>query len=103
MDWAAVPTAGAAQSFFIPPETRGNVLCCLCGTSIPPNRTSMCIACIRSQVDITEGIQKQVSILWCKECERYLQPPKHWVRAALESKELLTFCLKRIKGLSKVQ
>lgn len=63
----------------------------------------MCIACIRSQVDITEGIQKQVTVLWCKQCERYLQPPKHWVRAALESKELLTFCLKRIKGLSKVR
>lgn len=62
----------------------------------------MCVNCIRSQVDITEGLQKQVTILWCKECERYLQPPKHWVRAALESKELLTFCIKRLKGLQKV-
>jgi hypothetical protein len=41
----------------------------------------------------------QVTILWCKECGRYLQPPKHWVRAEPESKELLTFCTKRIKGL----
>jgi nonsense-mediated mRNA decay protein 3 len=40
-----------------------------------------------------------VTILWCKECGRYLQPPKHWVRAEPESKELLTFCTKRIKGL----
>jgi hypothetical protein len=40
-----------------------------------------------------------VTILWCKDCNRYLQPPKHWVRAELESKELLTFCLKRIRGL----
>ena len=40
-----------------------------------------------------------MTILWCKDCNRYLQPPKHWVRAELESKELLTFCLKRIKGL----
>lgn len=62
----------------------------------------MCVNCIRSQVDITEGIQKQVTLLWCKECERYLQPPKHWVRAALESKELLTLCIKRLKGLQKV-
>ncbi|CAL5219010.1 g766 [Coccomyxa viridis] len=63
----------------------------------------MCVNCIRSQVDITEGIQKQVTLLWCKECERYLQPPKHWVKAALESKELLTLCLKRLKGLQKVK
>ena len=31
------------------------------------------------------------------------QPPKAWVRAELESKELLTFCLKKVKGLSKVK
>lgn len=63
----------------------------------------MCVNCIRSQVDISEGIQKQVTILWCKMCGRYLQPPKHWVMAEPESKELLTFCIKRIKGLQKVK
>ena len=55
-----------------------------------------------AQVDITAGLQKQVTLLWCKECGRYLQPPKHWVAAAPESKELLTFCIKRLKGLQKV-
>jgi len=54
-------------------------------------------------VDITEGVQKQVTVLWCKDCGRYLQPPKHWLKAELESKELLTFCIKKIKGLSKVR
>jgi nonsense-mediated mRNA decay protein 3 len=44
-----------------------------------------------------------VTVLWCKECGRYLQPPKHWLRAELESKELLTFCIKKIKGLNKVR
>jgi len=63
----------------------------------------MCVNCIRSQVDITEGIQKQVAILWCKSCGRYLQPPKHWVAADPESKELLTFCIKRIRGMQKVK
>ena len=57
----------------------------------------------RLQVDITEGIQKQCSILWCKECNRYLSPPKHWVVAELESKELLTYCIKRVRGLQKVR
>ena len=78
-------------------------LCCLCGVSIPPNPTNMCVNCIRNQVDITEGIQKQVTVLWCKMCGRYLQPPKHWLQAEPESKELLTFCIKRIRGLQKVK
>ena len=50
----------------------GTVLCCLCGTSIAPNPAAMCANCIRSQVDITEGIQKQCTVLWCKECNRWL-------------------------------
>lgn len=77
-------------------------LCCLCGIQIAPNPTNMCVNCIRSQVDLTEGIQKQVNILWCKMCGRYLQPPKHWLMAQPESKELLTYCIKRIKGMQKV-
>ena len=77
-------------------------LCCLCGTAILPNSSNMCVNCLRSQVDITEGLQKQATVLWCKECGRYLQPPKHWLRAEPESKELLTFCVKKIKGLQKV-
>ena len=43
----------------------------------------------------------QLSLLWCAACERYLQPPKHWARANPESKELLTLCLRRIKGIGK--
>ena len=69
---------------------------------ILPNPTNMCASCIRTQMDITEGIQKQVNILWCKMCGRYLQPPKHWLLAQPESKELLTYCIKRVKGLQKV-
>jgi hypothetical protein len=41
-------------------------LCCLCGTNILPNPSNMCVNCIRSQVDITEGIQKQVGR--CRVC-----------------------------------
>jgi hypothetical protein len=33
---------------------------------------------------------------------RYLQPPSTWVTAALESRELLAVCLKKLKGLTKV-
>lgn len=30
-------------------------LCCECGTLIDPNPANMCVACLRSHVDITEG------------------------------------------------
>lgn len=42
-------------------------------------------------------------IVYCKSCGRYLVPPKQWIRAELESKELLTYCIKRVKGLQKVK
>lgn len=29
---------------------------------------------------------------------RYLQPPNHWVAAQLESRELLSVCLKKLGG-----
>lgn len=31
-------------------------LCCECGTLIDPNPANMCVACLRSHVDITEGM-----------------------------------------------
>lgn len=45
----------------------------------------------------------QITLLWCPTCERYLQPPKHWARAAPESAELLAICLKRVRGLPRVR
>ncbi|KAL0278167.1 UNVERIFIED_CONTAM: hypothetical protein PYX00_000067 [Menopon gallinae] len=81
----------------------GQILCCQCGIPIPPNPPNMCLPCLRSSVDITEGIPKQVIIYFCKGCERYLQPPAEWIHCQLESKELLSFCLKRLKGLNKLK
>ncbi|MEE6501190.1 hypothetical protein FKM82_004093 [Ascaphus truei] len=85
-------------------SSQGNILCCQCGIPIPPNPANMCVACLRTQVDISEGIPKQVSVHFCKQCERYLQPPGTWMQCALESRELLTLCLKKLKpSLSKVR
>jgi nonsense-mediated mRNA decay protein 3 len=78
-------------------------LCATCGTPIPPNPANICIQCIRANVDITGGIPKQATLYHCKGCDRYLQPPGIWIKADLESRELLTLCLKRIKGLNKVR
>ncbi|KAK2171343.1 hypothetical protein NP493_1077g00019 [Ridgeia piscesae] len=85
-----------------PTSGPGMILCCQCGTQIEPNPANMCVACLRSEVDITEGIPKQASLFFCRNCERYLQPPNLWVKASLESRELLSVCLKRIKGLNKL-
>ena len=63
----------------------------------------MCANCIRTRVDITEGIPKQCPMQNCRACGRWLNPPKQWVACQPESKELLTICLKRIKGLNKVK
>jgi nonsense-mediated mRNA decay protein 3 len=64
---------------------------------------NQCAACIRTHVDITENIPKQGTLFFCRNCERYLNPPAEWVVASLESRELLSICLKRIKGLKDVK
>ncbi|XP_043696203.1 60S ribosomal export protein NMD3-like [Telopea speciosissima] len=84
-------------------QTIGSVLCCKCGIPMAPNAANMCVKCLRSEVDITEGLQKHVIIMHCPECDTYLQPPRTWIKAQLESKELLTFCVKRLKNLNKVR
>ena len=101
----------------------GKILCCECGTRIDPNPANLCVACLRIKVDITEGIPKnvgcfvrigqlspkftsmfcQVTIQFCRFCERYLQPPNQWIQAALESRELMALLLKRLKGLKDVK
>ncbi|PWA65344.1 NMD3-like protein [Artemisia annua] len=84
-------------------QTVGSVLCCKCGILMAPNAANMCVKCLRSEVDITEGLQKHAIIIHCPECDSYLQPPRTWLKAQLESKELLTFCVKRLKNMSKVR
>jgi hypothetical protein len=64
------------------------------------NAANMCVACLRTQVDITAGMPKQCILHQCRGCLRFLRPP--WVACELESKELLAICLKKITGLTKV-
>lgn len=74
--------------------------CCICGLFVDANPANMCPSCLRAHVDITESLEKDYIMIYCPECERYLQPPQYWSRADLESRELMTICLKRIKGLN---
>ncbi|KAL8487857.1 hypothetical protein ACS0TY_024241 [Phlomoides rotata] len=83
---------------FTVPQTIGSVLCCKCGILMQPNAANMCVKCLRSEVDITKGLQKHVIIIHCPECNKFLQPPRTWMDAELESKGLLTFCVKRIQA-----
>ncbi|XP_040572820.1 60S ribosomal export protein NMD3 [Lepeophtheirus salmonis] len=84
-------------------EDTHKILCCQCGVPIDPNPANTCVGCLRTQVDITEDIPKQVVLNFCKFCERYLNPPNQWVSCPLESREMMALCLKKLKGLSKVK
>ncbi|KAJ3809860.1 NMD3 family-domain-containing protein [Lentinula lateritia] len=88
---------------FVPAPAVHRVLCADCGTPIVPNSANLCVACLRNTVDITEGIPKQASVSFCRNCERFLAPPQAWVLAKPESAELLALCLKKLKGLPKVR
>lgn len=73
----------------------------MCGLMMLPNASNTCLSCLKSQIDITEGISKNVNLSHCKECNRYLRPP--WTLCELESPELLALCLKLIKGMKRVK
>jgi nonsense-mediated mRNA decay protein 3 len=77
------------------------ILCCLCGSSTTYNPSKMCINCLQTRVNLTENLEKDQTIEICRYCERYNRPP--WLAAKLESSELLSICLTRIKNLSKIK
>ncbi|KAJ0244317.1 hypothetical protein HA466_0189720 [Hirschfeldia incana] len=85
-------------------QTIGSVVCCKCGVPMPPNAANMCVNCLRSEVDITEGLQKSIQVYYCPECGCYFHPPKTWIKAQWESTDLLSFCINRLKkNLNKVR
>eukprot|EP00850_Spirogloea_muscicola_P001260 SM000004S15130 [mRNA] locus=s4:1422815:1423838:+ [translate_table: standard] len=91
-----------AAGMFRVAATAGAVPCYLCGAAVALNLAGICVACLRGQVDITDGLPKACTVLFCRQSWRYLQPPRAWLPADLESKELLAFCLKRVKNLNKL-
>ncbi|TPX35572.1 hypothetical protein SmJEL517_g02148 [Synchytrium microbalum] len=86
-----------------PIATEQRILCASCGTVIAPNPANLCVNCIRNSVDVSEGIPKQAIVHFCRNCNRYQQPPQGWIQCELESRELLALCLKKLRGLSKVR
>lgn len=65
------------------------------------NGLAMCQDCIKLTVDVTDGIQKEGVLHFCRNCERFLQPPSQWLNAAPESRELMALCLRKLKGLQR--
>ncbi|KAI6659338.1 60S ribosomal export protein NMD3 [Oopsacas minuta] len=88
----------AIQKDIFDDATLPTIVCCMCGESITPNPTSMCILCLKAQVNVTQSISTQNQLQWCRFCDRYLQPPNSWLNVSIESRELLAHCLKKIKG-----
>ncbi|KMT04268.1 hypothetical protein BVRB_8g183440 [Beta vulgaris subsp. vulgaris] len=80
-------------------QTIGHIPCCKCSIPIVPNNVNMCKRCMRVEIHI-DHLPSHVNIEHCPDCMSYLKPPKTWVKAARDSKELLSFCLGRIKKLS---
>ncbi|KAK4151797.1 putative nonsense-mediated mRNA decay protein [Chaetomidium leptoderma] len=95
---AMAPLVGTAR-------TGATILCCHCGAPIDGTASAgaLCYDCIKSTVDISQGIQRDGVLHVCRDCDRWLMPPTTWVTAALESRELLSVCLKRIRNLGKVR
>ncbi|KAL8636408.1 MAG: hypothetical protein Q9228_006190 [Teloschistes exilis] len=86
-------------------HTNATILCYECGTPIDGTTSAgaLCNECIKTTVDISQGIQREATLHTCRDCERWLQPPNQWVTAAPESRELLALCLRKLRGLSKVR
>lgn len=72
-------------------------------TTIGTAGMSMCYDCIKLTVDISEGVQREATLHFCRGCDRWLQPPMHWLPAEPESRELLALCLRKLRGLAKVR
>jgi nonsense-mediated mRNA decay protein 3 len=89
------------------PSTKvsATILCCNCGAPIDGTKAAgaLCNDCIKLTVDISEGIQREATLHFCRDCDRWLSPPNQWLVATPESRELLALCLRKLRGLSKTR
>ncbi|OAA47673.1 nonsense-mediated mRNA decay protein 3 [Metarhizium rileyi] len=99
LDDAPVPIGAVTQ------QTAATILCCNCGAPIDGTTATgaLCFNCVKLTVDISQGIQREATLNFCRDCDRWLLPPTSWVVAMPESRELLALCLKKLRGLHKVR
>ncbi|MBE7179714.1 MAG: hypothetical protein INR71_00640 [Terriglobus roseus] len=81
------------------------ILCYNCGAAIDGTSSAgaLCADCVKLEIDISEGIQREGTLHICRDCDRWMSPPSSWIVATLESRELLALCLRKLRGLSKVR
>ena len=81
------------------------ILCCNCGAPIDGTTATgaLCFNCVKLTVDISQGVPREATLNFCRDCDRWLMPPTSWVVAMPESRELLALCLKKLRGLHKVR
>lgn len=81
------------------------ILCCNCGAPIDGTTAAgaLCYDCVKLTNDISQGIQREAVLNFCRDCDRWLLPPTSWLVAAPESRELLALCLKKLRGLGKTR
>lgn len=82
-----------------------SILCCNCGVPIDgiTSANALCYDCVKLTIDVSQGIQREATLHFCRDCDRWLLPPSSWISATPESRELLALCLKKLRGLHKVR
>jgi len=83
--------------------TMVNVLCCMCGIPIAPNASNSCASCLASTADVTRGISTESMLHQCRGCQRWHLDGGKWQACELESRELMSLCLKNVNGLNKTR
>ena len=48
-------------------------------------------------------MERSTDVIFISFLTRYLNPPQNWVTCALESRELMALCLKRLKNIQRVK
>lgn len=86
----------AIVSYFTPVHTKPHVSCFSCGRPMESNPLGKCNECVATSIDITGNAQKEGELVFCKDCGRVHCPPRQWVSANRESKELLALLVRRL-------
>lgn len=86
-----------------PIGTMVKVLCCMCGIPIAPNASNSCASCLASTADVTRGISTESMLHQCRGCQRWHLDAGKWQACELESRELMSLCLKNVNGLNKTK
>ncbi|KAI1322907.1 NMD3 family-domain-containing protein [Xylariaceae sp. FL0255] len=89
-----MPMAAPAQTSAV----TATILCADCGAPIDGMTAidAKCYDCFKLTKDISKGIQREATLHFCRDCDRWLMPPATWFTAQPESRELLALCLKKL-------